>query len=311
MMARPSPDPLHILQSHYGSVTALTFLASDGLAEDAHHQKLISGSADGNITIWNLEVWRPIKSWRAHPNQIVWLGSINTRRWLVSQGRMDAVKVWNEEGSLLFEIAVDHEGFCKCDIGNDLLCIPCGKSELYTLDVNEISSRGQKKTLKAATDEGSIMTVKFVENRLVAAYEGGYVCVWDQDTCVYETRIQGMPTCIAFISKRREIVVGASCETFYVFDEELKVKRQVSLTNAGLSCIAVRDDEKIYATGGWDKRIRLFSGKSHKKLCVLQLHDDTLNSVVFANKNTRQGYSIFAAASSDGQISLWNLYNHE
>jgi len=67
MMARPSPDPLHILQSHYGSVTALTFLASDGLAEDAHHQKLISGSADGNITIWNLEVKKSILCFLSNP----------------------------------------------------------------------------------------------------------------------------------------------------------------------------------------------------------------------------------------------------
>lgn len=58
-MAKPSPDPLHILQSRYGSVTALTFLMSNGPAED-DHQKLISGSADGNITVWDLQVMQSI-----------------------------------------------------------------------------------------------------------------------------------------------------------------------------------------------------------------------------------------------------------
>lgn len=254
---------------------------------------------------------RPIKSWKAHPGQIVWLSSISNKCQLISQGRTDAVRVWSKDGDLLLEIPIDHEGFCKCDVGNDLLCIPSGKNELYSLDIHQVFSGGQKKILKPVTDEGSIMAVKFAVNRLVAAYESGYVCIWDEDTCVCQTRIEGMPTCIAFSAKRQEIVLGTSCETLYVFDEELRAKRQVSLTNAGLSCIAIRDDEKIYATGGWDKRIRLFSGKCQKKLCVLQLHDDTLNSIVFANKDTRQSYSIFAAASSDGQISLWNLYNHE
>jgi len=309
-MAKPSPEPIHILQSRYGSVTALAYLTSSE-PSNAAHQKLISGSEDGNITVWDLQIWRPIKTWKAHPGSIVWLGSVSSKGLLISQGRMDAVKVWNEEGDLLFEIATDHEGFCKCDVGNDLLCVPCGKNELYTLNVNDISSRGQKDTCKPATDEGSIMAVKFAETRLVAAYENGYVCVWNGDICACETRTQGMPTCIAFSCKRREILLGTSGDTCYIFDEELKAKRQVSLTNAGLSCLAVRDDEKIYATGGWDKRIRLFSGKSHKKLCVLQLHDDTLNSVVFTNDDGRKGDRILAAGSSDGQISLWNLYNDE
>jgi len=294
---KPPPDPLHILHSPCGSVTALTYI-------DGDCEKLVSGSENGDITIWNLNTFRPIKTWKAHPAPIVWLGNLVDNHQLISHGRTSSVKIWNDENELMHEIPVDHEGFCKCDVQNNALCIPSGKNEIHVIAVNAEMNKTSTHTL--INDEGSIMAVQFVGNSLVAAYENGFICIWsreDKSTFSHSHRIQAMPMCLSFDPKHGRILLGTSCETLYIFDEDLHIQREILLTNAGLSCISIRCDDRIYATSGWDKRIRVFSLKHHKKLCVLQLHDETVNSVQFTKKN-----SILAAASSDGQISLWNLY---
>lgn len=49
-MSRPPPDPLHILHSESGSVTALHSFGAK------FPELLVSGSETGHITIWSLKV---------------------------------------------------------------------------------------------------------------------------------------------------------------------------------------------------------------------------------------------------------------
>jgi len=50
----------------------------------------------------------------------------------------------------------------------------------------------------------------------------------------------------------------------------------------GNSSIAIRDDGKICAVGGWDGKIRLYSTKTLKPLGTLNYHKDGCQIVVFA-----------------------------
>mmetsp|Transcript_6383 Transcript_6383/g.20743 ORF Transcript_6383/g.20743 Transcript_6383/m.20743 type:complete len:237 (-) Transcript_6383:23-733(-) len=74
----------------------------------------------------------------------------------------------------------------------------------------------------------------------------------------------------------------------------------------GVGGLVLRPDARIFATAGWDYRIRLFSAKPphFKPLAVLRYHDASVNAVDFSPQRPG-GPNLLAAASKDTKISLW------
>jgi WD40 repeat protein len=54
-------------------------------------------------------------------------------------------------------------------------------------------------------------------------------------------------------------------------DGDITVAKQITLKAKGVSDIAVRRDARLFATAGWDNKIRLFSCKTCAPLAVLQV----------------------------------------
>lgn len=112
--------------------------------------------------------------------------------------------------------------------------------------------------------------------------------------------------------------------------------------HSGQQGLSVRGDQKIFATAGWDARIRVYSCKTMKELAVLKWHSEGCYTVAFAeiiSSTTTEGRSTqegddsaiqpqnspleivrqernqkaqqthwLAAGSKDGKISLWDIY---
>lgn len=252
-------------------------------------------------------------TWQAHTTAIVWLGSLeDSPGCLISHGRGESLRIWTAEGKLVHQVLVNHEGFCKCDLWANIIAIPVGKNSIEIYNIEQVKIPERTSTLTIDEDEGGLMAVKLLSNkarRVVAAYESGCICMWEGGVVVERVRVKSMPTCLEHHAQRNEILLGTSSETLHIFDVEDKLAelKAISLTNPGLNAIALRlSDLRLYATAGWDKRIRLFSARTHKKLCVLQLHDDSLNGLVFI---TGHCGLLLAAGGSDALISLWDLYN--
>lgn len=85
----------------------------------------------------------------------------------------------------------------------------------------------------------------------------------------------------------------------------------IAIKNAGINCIRIRKDQKVFASGGWDGRVRIFSWKSLRPLAVLTEHSSGgIMDIVYSEaKITMWKAPIMAAAGMDGQITLWDLYN--
>lgn len=110
--------------------------------------------------------------------------------------------------------------------------------------------------------------------------------------------------------------------------------------HAGQQDLRIRSDGKIFATAGWDGRIRVYSVKTLKELAVLQWHKEGCYSVAFAEvlggdpsisqTGEQIGQSVakisnmdrmkqerdnkvhnthwLIGGSKDGKISLWDIY---
>eukprot|EP00814_Leptocylindrus_danicus_P022139 CAMPEP_0116045260 /NCGR_PEP_ID=MMETSP0321-20121206/27512_1 /TAXON_ID=163516 /ORGANISM="Leptocylindrus danicus var. danicus, Strain B650" /LENGTH=145 /DNA_ID=CAMNT_0003526559 /DNA_START=693 /DNA_END=1127 /DNA_ORIENTATION=- len=68
----------------------------------------------------------------------------------------------------------------------------------------------------------------------------------------------------------------------------------------GVACCRFRKDGRIFATGGWDRRVRVFS-RSGRSLATLKGCKDSVTSLYW-NPWIQQ---MIATGSADGRISLW------
>ncbi len=70
---------------------------------------------------------------------------------------------------------------------------------------------------------------------------------------------------------------------------------EIKLTNPGVNIVKIRQsDSKIFATGGWDNRIRLFGTKKQNSLVVIDFHKSAVNTIDFSVLYKSMGYfSIF------------------
>lgn len=110
--------------------------------------------------------------------------------------------------------------------------------------------------------------------------------------------------------------------------------------HAGQQGLRVRDDGKVFATAGWDARVRVYKGAALAELAVLKWHREGCYCVAFADVSTGGGGDEvvddgagkevarrvgrltvkeerlrkartahwLAAGSKDGKVSLWDIY---
>lgn len=84
----------------------------------------------------------------------------------------------------------------------------------------------------------------------------------------------------------------------------------------GVACVAVRDDGKLFAAGGWDGRTRVYETSDSKKrkprrLASLGFHDDVVACVAFRTAAGGKGAphaGWLATGSRDGAVALWPIF---
>jgi len=92
---------------------------------------------------------------------------------------------------------------------------------------------------------------------------------------------------------------------------QMQLGSELCIKNPGVNGVRIRPDQKVFASAGWDGRIRIFSWKSLRPLAVLTQHKNGgVMDLAFSSQQVAMWHApIMAAAGMDGQISLWDLYN--
>lgn len=76
----------------------------------------------------------------------------------------------------------------------------------------------------------------------------------------------------------------------------------------GVSICRFRPDGRIFAVGGWDHRLRLFSRTSSKPLAVLRGHEESVTAIDWASNAALSG--LVASGAGDGRICIWRVFPH-
>ena len=165
-----------------------------------------------------------------------------------------------------------------------------------------------------AKDRGLLMCLKVIDsNYLLSGYENGELALFDLRKYAEVSKLNifhGQPLMCLDYSKVLNIGISGSSEksmTEIALNGEnntLIQKNTIELVNPGLNCIRMRkSDSKIFSSGGWDNRVRVYGTKKLKLLACLDFHKEPINSIDFSENN------LMAVGGNDCLISFWNLYN--
>lgn len=249
----------------------------------------------------------------------------HTKDALITQEKGGTTKLWyltNSGYKLQNEINIEHIGFCKHQTvpTKDFLISPKGDKTINILGTDNLEVR-QSITPDDTSKLGTLMCLKHIDisdqSYVLAGYESGDFLIWDlrNNKFLDGIKMDESPMTIDYNPISNRGLCGGPTDKINIFNfnrntMEMIQKPDISVKNAGISCIKIRNDMKVFASGGWDGRIRIFSWKSMRPLAVLTEHKTNIMDIVYSDDKVSMWKSpIMAAASVDGLISLWNIYN--
>jgi len=333
-----APQPSCVLRGHRKDVTAVKFAP---WTDHHEHPVLLSGAADGELLVWSLYTHRSVASTTAHAGHpVLGIHAIGGSH-VLTQGRDGFVRTWDvREGGIsgpLFECNVTTFSFCQAvpvpsaasPGAEEASSSPLPLIAMSSPDAQEVvlwdtrQQRPARQLTPTVTREraGMCMSLHFVggPDSLLSGWEDGSLQLFDlRGTSRPEVRqLHSEPLlCLDVCPTAKAVVTGAAdCQMNVVplvarengglgLGEPTKVSIPVtseSSGSGGISSLRVRPDGKIAASGGWDKRVRLWQWRKMKPLAVLRHHTATVNSVDFS-----PCCQWLASGSSDGTVALWS-----
>ena len=183
---------------------------------------------------------------------------------------------------------------------------------------------------------------------VAAGYESGHVALWHlkhdpktkQETwqTLYLAKPHSQPVLSLDIAPSLNCFFSSSADAIvarHPLDGVAEPKTSQT-KHAGQQSLVVRGDGKIFATAGWDGRVRVYAAKGMKELAVLKWHKEGCYAAAFADvldgggtvtDGDGKGESVgkvltvsqqrlarskathwLAAGSKDGSVSLWDIY---
>ncbi|CAH1107594.1 unnamed protein product [Psylliodes chrysocephalus] len=312
-MAILPPDPVFCFREDMGHVHCLSFCVRS--SNFVSH--ILAGTEKGTVYFCDLETNR-MQHKQEMGESIQSLHSFDFK--IITQEKEGILKLWSVKKSS-YQVDRTHKcapGFGRSILVEEALFVPQENSCVDVIDLDNFEKI--KKLSPERENLGSVMALEQViignTTCIMAGYETGDVILWDMNTfqpCGH-IKLQDQLTSLTFDSLTKTGVAGGASNFLQLFtintSYEFAVKLELSITNKGCSIVKLRPDRKILVAGCWDSKIRLFSWKSLRILAVLAEHKESITDVKFSPLPVNYWKSnIMAASSSDGVISLWNVYN--
>jgi len=334
--------PLFALKKSGESVNDLNFWSKCREINDFTDYLLLAAyGGNAGIGVWDLKTRRSTFHIDcATEKGILSVASVNASDIvsLSKEGCLQSYQITESSVECKAKLYVGDVGFCKASVscmhGNKgcIVAVPgSSTSSIHIWDMHEqtiISRLLVPETLKA----GMVMCLRLLaeERIIVAGYEDGSIICWDilQRTILFSAErlftepVMGLDAIVVrnesevsvhgvASSAKEEVIKWKGCihaDGTGLPSNNFTVLKTVSLLNAGVSCVSIRHDRKIFATGGWDNNVRLFSWKTAKPLAVLNYHNESIRTLTFAPHNLSSN-QVMACGSSDKKITIWKVYN--
>ncbi|QDS73420.1 hypothetical protein FKW77_008398 [Venturia effusa] len=271
----PPAQPLYILRGHKAQVHVVGFIRGN--------RRLLTGDADGFVVSWDIVSKRPKVVWRAHLKAILGLEGWGEDRVVSS-----TYTTPEATNSVLVAVPGTKEGHV------DIFSLP-SEQRLHSIPPAEEGKTGMvmalrilyvKNTLHLITGTESGLTSVQKLNSNTKNWETTYISkphtqpILSLDvTSITHPLATASASDIRYFTSSADALITMNPLQNPVEHKPLKVSQT---KHSGQQSLSVRSDGKIFATAGWDGRIRVYSAKSLKELAVLKWHKEGVYGVAFS-----------------------------
>ncbi|RYO76942.1 hypothetical protein DL766_008240 [Monosporascus sp. MC13-8B] len=282
---RPAAQPKSVLRGHKAQVHATTFVRSN--------QRLASGDAEGFVVLWDLTIMRPSAVWRAHEKAILGIAGWGKDK-IITHGRDNRLVVWKvaaeDEPALSIVLPLDQSVSARAqpwilhvlevntmNFCSFAQCTPDqgpANDELLIAVPNTLSSESHSVTTSESVQEDRLATTP---SQAVGAQTSLLSTALDSDS---------RPT-------KPAQKTGVSCKTLPT--------KAINTKHSGQQGLRIRSDGKIFATAGWDSKVRVYSTKTMSELAVLKWHDVGCYTTAFTIVDGRDSSSVEMEGASETQ----------
>ena len=101
------------------------------------------------------------------------------------------------------------------------------------------------------------------------------------------------------------VKASQSAENNSPWKSRIRQRLGTAMAKPGVAICRFRPDGRLFAAGGWDKRVRIFH-RDGRALTVLRGHDQSLQAADWAPNAQSSG--LLASVSSDSRVCVWRCF---
>lgn len=313
----PAPDdsslPRMVIQRGHTFDTSSLAVSPDG-------KKLITGSYDSTIGIWNLEHGELLRRIHAHQAQVGSVALSDDGSTILSGSWDGAIRTWDintGERLLSFHVPADNDGYTPAVMFVDFvpgmnLIVAVATHDRHSAATHRISLIH---TFDAATGEqvGEVLEFDAMisssrlspDGRTIAlGMQNGQIKLRDIESGVTVYTLDGHSGdvfSLAYSPGGAAIVAGDREGNLSVWDTEtLEMKRMLKGHESAINTIEFAHDGQGFYTGSWDKALKYWDIETFESVSRPESHNGWLSDIALSP----DGRTIFTSGS-DSDINLW------
>jgi WD40 repeat protein len=292
-------EAIHIFQGHSDSVESVAF-SPDG-------SKVLSGSHDNTMKLWNVETGTLEQTFQGHSNFIMSVAFASSDGRNILSGSADgSLKHWGKGNDTIFLPLEEPIGLV-----HSIAFSPDGNYALLSGSRHNTTKLWDVKTglesITPPTHQAWVHLVAFSSdgNRALSASDDGIIKVWNVEDGKEINSFSNTDRMWAttFVPNRNQLLFGGNDGTIKVLDIATgKEIRTLKGHTGRVYAVAIAGSQVI--SGGHDGTLKLWDIETEQEIKSFQGHSDIVSSIVFSPNGN---YAL--SGSYDKTLKLWGINN--